>query len=69
MSINCKVILRLETARFSLIGDFFGPAIQISLKIIMPFVCISSSGLNDCQKKVLDIVLAGHNTFSCWGRQ
>ena len=34
ISINCKVILLLETARFSLIGDFFGPAIQISLKII-----------------------------------
>ena len=27
----------------------------------------ASSGLTDCQKKELDVILAGHNTLSCWG--
>ena len=53
MSINCKVILGFETARFSFIGDFFRPGIHISLKLRCR--SFASSGLTDCQKKVQDV--------------
>ena len=54
MSFYCKVILWFETARFSLIGDFFGPAIQDQLKNDVA-VSLPLEGLTDCQKEVLDV--------------
>ena len=67
MSINCKVMLWFEKVRFSLIGDFFGPAISDQVENYIT-VRLASSGLTDCQKKALDVGFSWPQYLYCWGR-